>query len=313
MKDKKVIFMGTPDFSVPVLEALIENTNVIAVVTQPDKIVGRKNVLTFSPIKKVAISSNIPVFQPVKIRKEFENIIALNPDIIITCAYGQIIPKEILECPKYGCINVHASLLPNLRGGAPIHHAIIDGYEKTGVTIMYMNEKMDEGDIISQEETIISIDDTTESLHNRLSLIGASLLMKTLPSIFDGTNSRISQDNDKATYGFNIKREDEKINFGKTRQEIFNQVRGLYSWPGAYTTLDDHIIKVWKVIIGNETKSSKEPGTIVNYNKEGIVVNCLDGEIILNVIQPEGKAKMEASAYLNGLKNKEELINKKLV
>lgn len=311
MKDKKVIFMGTPEFSVPILEALIQNTNVIAVVTQPDKEVGKKGIV-FSPIKEVAIKNNIKVFQPIRIRKEFDEIINLHPDIIITCAYGQIIPTEILESPKYGCINVHASLLPYLRGGAPIHHAIIDGYEKTGITIMYMDEKMDEGDIISQEETPITLDDTTEKLHDRLSLMGRDLLLKTLPSIFDSTNQRIKQDHSIATYGFNIKREDEKIDFNKTRKEIFNQVRGLNSWPGAYTLLDNHVLKVWEVTIGEE-KNTSTTGTIVGLNKDGIIVSCKDGLLILKMIQPEGKKKMLASAYLNGLKNKEELIGKVLV
>ena len=311
MKDKKVIFMGTPEFSVPILEALIQNTNVIAVVTQPDKEVGKKGIV-FSPIKEVAIKNNIKVFQPIRIRKEFDEIINLHPDIIITCAYGQIIPTEILECPKYGCINVHASLLPYLRGGAPIHHAIIDGYEKTGITIMYMDEKMDEGDIISQEETPITLDDTTLKLHDRLSLMGRDLLLKTLPSIFDSTNQRIKQDHSIATYGFNIKREDERIDFNKTRKEIFNQVRGLNSWPGAYTLLDDHVLKVWEVTMGEE-KNTSTTGTIVGLNKDGIIVSCKDGLLILKMIQPEGKKKMLASAYLNGLKNKEELIGKVLV
>jgi len=305
--------MGTPDFSVPVLEALIENTNVIAVVTQPDKVVGRKNEIVFSPIKKLAIEKNILVLQPVKIRKDFQNIIDLNPDLIVTCAYGQIIPKAILDCPSYGCINVHASLLPYLRGGAPIHHAIIDGYEKTGVTIMYMDEKMDEGDIISQCETAITDDDTTEMLHDRLSLMGQRLLLETLPSIFAKTNSRIKQDNLKATYGYNISRSDEKIDFNKNRREIFNQVRGLNSWPGAYAVLDGHIIKIWKSTIGEKLSSDTLNGSIVKFDKNGIYVKCGDGIIILNVIQPEGKKKMEAYNYINGLKNKEELKGKVLV
>ena len=312
MKDKKVIFMGTPEFSVPVLEMLIENTNVIAVVTQPDKEVGRKGIV-FSPIKEVALKNNIQIFQPIKVRKEFTDIIALKPDIIVTCAYGQIIPKEILDCPKYGCINVHASLLPYLRGGAPIHHAIIDGYEKTGITIMYMDEKMDEGDIISQCETLITPEDTTESLHDRLSIMGKDLLFETLPSIFAGTNERIKQDHSKATYGFNIKREDEKIDFNKTKKEIFNQVRGLNSWPGAYTLLDEHVFKIWSVLIGNECNKNVTNGTILGFDKEGIEVKCADGIVVLKLIQPEGKKKMEASAFLNGFKDKESLIGKVLV
>lgn len=310
MKDKNVIFMGTPEFSVPILNKLIEETNVIAVVTQPDKMVGRKNELVFSPVKKEALAHDIKVFQPVKIRAEFEEIIALKPDIIITCAYGQIIPTELLECPKYGCINVHASLLPNLRGGAPIHHAIIDGYEKTGITIMYMNEKMDEGDIISQRETMIEDSDTTEKLHDRLSLIGRDLLIETLPSIFAGTNKRIPQDHSKATYGYNIKPEDEQIDFHKTRLEVFNQIRGLNSWPGAYCFLDEKRLKIWEVEIGIENHSKLISGSIINLYKNGIGVKVNDGEIILKVIQPEGKGKMDVSSYLNGLKNKEELLNK---
>ena len=163
--------MGTPEFSVPVLEGLIENYNVVAVVTQPDKKVGRKGVLTFPPVKECALKNNIKVFQPQKIKNEYKEIIDLKPDMIVTCAYGQIITKDILDCPKYGCINVHASLLPKLRGGAPIHHAIIDGYSKTGITIMYMDEFMDSGDIISQMEIEIKDDYTTEILHDKLKVM----------------------------------------------------------------------------------------------------------------------------------------------
>ncbi len=171
MKDLKVIFMGTPVFCVPILEELIKETNVLAVVTQPDKEVGRKHEISFSPIKKVAIKNNIKVLQPVKIKEEYEDIISLNPDIIITCAYGQIVPLAILNCPKYGCINVHASLLPKLRGGAPIHKAIINGYDKTGITIMYMDKGMDTGDMIEKAEVKIEDNDTAESLHDKLSAI----------------------------------------------------------------------------------------------------------------------------------------------
>ena len=215
MEQVKVVFMGTPDFSVPVLEGLIENYQVIGVVTQPDRKVGRRQEVVFSPVKEVALKHNIPVFQPEKIRSDYTDILALEPDIIITCAYGQIIPKEILEYPKYGCINVHASLLPKLRGGAPIHHAIIDGYDKTGITIMYMDEAMDSGDIISQRETKILDTDTVESLHDRLSRLGRELLMDTLPSILDGSAKRIKQDLASVTYAYNIQREEEYLYFNK--------------------------------------------------------------------------------------------------
>ena len=214
-KELQIVFMGTPEFAVPVLQGLIDNYKVRAVVTQPDR-KGNHNQITISPIKKLAQDNAILVLQPEKIKEDYQEIVNLKPDIIITCAYGQIIPRELLECPRLGCINVHASLLPKLRGGAPIHKAIIEGYSKTGITIMYMNTKMDEGDIISQEEIPILDTDTASSLHNKLSLLGKDLLLKTLPSIIDGTNSRIKQDSSQATYAFTIKKEEERLNFNKT-------------------------------------------------------------------------------------------------
>ena len=196
-KDLKIIFMGTPAFSVPVLEGLIESYNVIAVVTQPDKPVGRGGKISISPIKQVALDHNIEVYQPTKIREQYQEIVELNPDIIITCAYGQIIPKVLLDCPKYGCINVHASLLPKLRGGAPIHHAIIDGYNKTGITIMYMDVNMDTGDIISMRDIIIEDNDTMSTLHDKLKVLGRDLLLATLPNIISGNIHPIKQNNDE--------------------------------------------------------------------------------------------------------------------
>lgn len=311
MKDINVIFMGTPDFSVPILNMLIENTNVIGVVTQPDKPVGRSGKLSISPIKEVALNNNLPIFQPVKIRNEYHDILALNPDIIITCAYGQIIPVEVLDYPKYGCINVHASLLPKHRGGAPIHRAIIDGDSKSGVTIMYMGEGMDAGDIITQRETDILDSDTAESLFNKLSNLGSSLLLDTLPSIIDGSATRIKQNELEATFSYNIKPDDEIIDFNKTRRDVFNQIRGLNSWPVAYTYLDGKRLKIWSSRIGNTNKMN-ECGTITNIYKDGIGVQTSDGEIILTEIQPESKKKMLASAYLNGLNDKNSLLNKKL-
>ena len=311
MKDLKVVFMGTPDFSVPVLKMLISNTNVIGVVTQPDKPVGRNGKISITPVKEVALENNIPVFQPNKIREEYHDILDLNPDIIITCAYGQIVPKEVLDYPKLGCINVHASLLPYHRGGAPIHRAIINGDKVSGVTIMYMAEGMDSGDIIKQSEIEILDTDTAESLFDKLSILGSELLLNTLPSIIDGTNERIKQDDTIATYSYNIKPEEEKVDFNKTRREVFNQVRGLNSWPVAYTYLDGKRLKVWETRIGNKYDYI-ECGIITNIYKDGIGVSTKDGEIILTVIQPEGKKRMNSSDYLNGLSNKKELLNKKL-
>ena len=311
MKDLKVVFMGTPDFSVPVLKMLINNTNVVGVVTQPDKPVGRSGKISITPVKEVALEYNIPVYQPYKIREEYQDILNLNPDIIITCAYGQLVPNEILEYPRLGCINVHASLLPYHRGGAPIHRAIINGDKVSGVTIMYMASGMDSGDIIKQSEVEILDTDTAESLFDKLSILGSELLLNTLPSIINGTNERIKQDDSIATYSYNIKPEEEKVDFNKTRREVFNQIRGLNSWPVAHTYLDGKRIKVWESRIGNKYDYI-ECGIITNVYKDGIGVSTKDGEIILTVIQPEGKKRMNVTDYLNGLSDKKELLNKKL-
>lgn len=311
-REKKVIFMGTPEFSVPVLENLIKHYNVRAIITQPDRPVGRKGELSMPPVKKVGIERNILVFQPEKVGTMVEEIKAFSPDFIITCAYGQIVPKSILEIPKYGCINVHASLLPKLRGGAPIHKAIINGFKKTGVTIMYMNEKMDEGDIISQEEVEITEEDTASTLHDKLKIIGSELLIKTLPSIINGTNERIKQDSSKATYAFTIKRDDERIDFSKSEREIYNQVRGLNSWPGAYCMFQGRILKVWECVRTDRDFPHLFNGQITNFYPEGIGVKVSNGEIILKVVQPEGKGKMLATDFINGFQNKNELLGKVL-
>lgn len=307
-RDLRVIFMGTPDFSVPILEELIKNYKVKAVVTQPDKIVGRSGKISKPPVKIVAEKNNILVIQLNRIKDQYQEIIDLNPDIIITCAYGQILPEELLNCPRYGCINVHASLLPKLRGGAPIHRAIMNGYSKTGITIMYMAPGMDDGDIINQEEIEITNIDTASTLHDKLSELGSKLLIKTLPSILDGTNKRIPQDQSQVTFAPIIKPEDEKIDFSKTSIQIYNQIRGLNSFPGAYFILDGKRVKVWESVIVDEYFPERLNGEIVKIYKEGIGVKTSNGVIILTVIQPEGKSKMPALAYLNGIK--ESLIGK---
>jgi methionyl-tRNA formyltransferase len=310
MKDLKVIFMGTPEFSVNVLNSLICNTNVIAVVTKQDKLVGRKQVLTESAVKKVALENNIKVIQPTKIRNEYQSIIDLNPDIIITCAYGQFLPKEILDYPKYGCINVHASLLPKLRGGAPIHKAIIDGYTTTGITIMYMGLKMDNGDIISQKSIEIEKTDNVGTLHDKLSLLGAELLMETLPNIISGQINKIVQNEEEVTFAYNISREDEHIDFNKTKIEVFNQIRGLNPWPVSYAILDDKEIKIYEVIIGEDIYKEKSNGEIVKLYKDGIGIKVSDGEIILKTIKPSGNKIMSVKDYFNGFKEKNNLIGK---
>ncbi|HIT37958.1 MAG TPA: methionyl-tRNA formyltransferase [Candidatus Onthousia faecipullorum] len=305
MKDIRIVFMGTPLFAVPIFNALAENYNVVAVVTQPDKLVGRKQILTPSPIKKASALYNIPVLQPVKIRDEYEKVLKYKPDMIVTCAYGQILPKELLDYPKYKCINVHASLLPKLRGGAPIHHAIMDGYDKTGITIMYMDVLMDAGDIISQSETNITKDDTLGSLHDRLSEMGKDLLLETLPNIINGNINPLKQDENEVTYGYNITKEDEKIDFTKSNIEVDNKVRALNPSPGAYTTLNGKRLKVYDVILSNRNYNKTEPGTIVGFEKDGIRVVTGDKEIILIDIAIEGKKRCLVKDYLNGIDKKD--------
>lgn len=304
LKDLKVVFMGTPEFSCPILESLIENCNVIGVVTQPDKEVGRKKEIKYPPIKELAIKNNIKVFQPEKIRIDYQDILNLNPDIIITCAYGQIIPKAILDYPKYGCINVHASLLPKLRGGAPIHHAIIDGYNETGITIMYMDVGMDSGDIISYEKTEILDTDTVGTLHDRLSIMGQKLLIKTLPSIINGTNSRIKQNEEEVTFGYNITREEELIDFNKNGRDVFNKIRGLNPFPGSYFMLENKQVKVYDVeYLKDNSYKNKKNGQIVKADKNAFYIKVSDGLIKILEIKIEGKKKMKVLDYLNGTKD----------
>lgn len=301
MKDKRVVFMGTPEFSIPVLEMLIEKTNVVLVVTQKDAYVGRKHELKMSPIKEIALKNNIEVFTPAKIREDYDRILEVKPDIIITCAYGQIIPKILLDTPKYKAINVHASLLPKLRGGSPLHKCLIDGYDKTGITIMYMAEGMDDGDIIKQKSIKIEDSDNVGSIHNKLSIMGRDLLLETLPSIFNNTNDRIKQNENEVTFAYNIKHEDEKLDFNKTAREVFNQIRGMYPFPISYMTLNDEIIKVCESKIGEKTNG--EVGTISSIYKDGIGIKCSDKEIIITKIKPSGKKEMLVKDYLNGKKN----------
>lgn len=309
-KDLQIVFMGTPEFAVPILQGLLDNYNVRAVVTQPDRKGNHGNV-TFSPIKKLAIDNTLLVLQPEHIKEEYEEIINLKPDLIITCAYGQILSKELLELPRLGCINVHASLLPKLRGGAPIHKAIIDGHKKTGITIMYMNNKMDEGDIISQKEIEISEKDTASSLHDKLSVLGRDLLLETLSSIIDGTCSRIKQNSQDATYAFTIKREDEKINFKDTKKQVYNKIRGLNSFPGAYCIFEGKILKVWESYITEEYPIGFD-GQITQIYKDGFGVKVSNGEVVFTKVQLEGKQKIDAISFINGLQNKNELIGKVL-
>ncbi len=298
MKDKRVVFMGTPDFSVPVLEMLIENTNVIMVVTQKDSYVGRHHELTFSPVKKVAIKHNIEVYQPEKIRKEYEHILEAKPDIIITCAYGQIIPEILLNTPEYKAINVHASLLPKLRGGSPLHRAIMEGYKETGITIMYMATGMDDGDIIKQKIIKINDEDNVGIIHDKLSLLGRDLLLEVLPSIFDKTNDRIKQDESEVTFAWVIKREDEHIDFNKTVEEVDRKVRGLYSVPLANTIIND---VEYKIVKGHYEIGESTVNKINVINKKQLGIGCSNGIYYIDEIKPSGKKIMRIQDFLNGV------------
>ena len=298
----RIVFMGTPDFAVNVLQGLIDNykDEIVGVVSQPDKRVGRHQILTNTPVKELALKYNIPVFQPVKIREDYEDVISLKPDLIVTCAYGQIIPKEILDCPRLGCINVHASLLPKLRGAAPIQYAILTDLKVTGVTIMQMVKKMDAGDIIAQRSIAILPEDDNGTMFDKLSVLGRDLLLETLPSIFDGTNVRIPQDEEKVTYAYNITHNDQFINWNKTSDEIVNFVRGLAPNPTALTSINGTIIKVFKAKKVSDEVSGV-PGEVIKLNKE-LLVCTSNGVVSILELQQAGKNKMDAKSFLNGQK-----------
>lgn len=301
-KNLKIVYMGTPDFSATVLKGLVENYKVRAVVSQPDRMVGRNKEVRLTPVKQVANDNTILVIQPEKIKEAVDEVLAFEPDLIITCAYGQIIPKAILDYPRLGCINVHASLLPKLRGGAPIHRCILEGHSKTGITIMYMSEKMDAGDMIMQREIEIENEDTAETLHDKLSILGRDLLLEVLPSIINGTNERTKQDESQVTYGFNISREDEKLDFNKTSRQIYNHIRGLNSWPGAYTKLDGKILKIWSSRVSDNVPQGFN-GTITAIYKDGFGVKTANGEIVVTEVQMEGKKRMSGADFANGYKD----------
>ena len=303
----KIVFMGTPAFSAPILRMLHEEGyEILAVVTQPDRPVGRKKVLTPPPVKEEALALGLPVIQPEKLRgsEELQQILALKPDLVVTAAFGQILPKELLESPSLGCINVHASLLPAYRGGAPIHQAIIDGQSKTGVTIMYMAEKLDAGDIISQREIVIEDTDHTGGMFEKLSEIGRELLKDTMPAIIAGTNERIPQDESLVTYASNISREQELIDWNKDACTLYNQVRGLHPWPVAYTTFEGSNFKIWWAKPG-ETTTNAAPGEVVKIAKDYFEVATGDGSsLALYDVQPSGKKRMTAEEYLRGTGSK---------
>ena len=305
MMDKKIVFMGTPDIAVPILEMLIECSNVSLVVTKPDAYKGRKKELTISPVKEVAIKNNIPVFTPNNIRTDYEKLLEMDIDLIITCAYGGIIPQEVLDIPKYGCINIHASLLPKYRGSSPIQAALFNGDEITGITIMYMDAGMDTGDIIEEREIPILPSDNVGTLHDKLGLLGRDTLKELLPKLLNGKVPSIKQDDGKATYTKQIKREDEKIDFFNNGKNIINKIRGLNPWPLANIMINKKEIKI--IDAKFIKKSVNNPGVIVDITKDSLGITCNDGIIYLERVKPAGKNVIPIKAYINGIKKEEYL------
>ena len=296
----KIVFMGTPSFSVPILEALIKKYDVIGVVTQPDKLVGRKQIVTPSPVKECALKHNIKVFQPVKIRNEYEEIMNLHPDLIVTAAYGQIVGMKLLNSPKYRSINVHASLLPLYRGGAPIHKAIMDGRHETGVSIMYMEKQMDAGDILSQASIKIEDDDNCGTMFEKLSYLGRDLLLETIEKLISGEITPIKQNETEATFAYNITKEEEVLDFTKDARDVFNHIRGLNPNPVAYMNLGDEKIKVYDSKVVDE-HHNYECGKIYLGNKSRVFVACGNNTVLeLLIVQPSGKKPMPARDFANG-------------
>lgn len=300
----KIIFMGTPGFSVPILNGLVaEGYDVLRVVTQPDRPVGRKKVLTPPPVKEAVLEHGIKVLQPEKISgsPEMEEIISLNPDLIVTAAFGQFLPETLLKAPKLGAINVHASLLPKYRGGAPVHYSIIKGDSETGVTIMRMVKKMDAGDMLSQKAIPISKTDDVGSMFDKLSLLGKDMLLEMLPEFIAGNIKEIPQDETLVTYSPNITREEEQIDWNKTSELIDCQVRGMRPWPVAFTTYQETRVKLWDTTPLDET-TTKAPGTIIKINKKNFLVACGEGTVLqINDLQLAGKGRLKAVEYLNGV------------
>lgn len=298
----KVLFMGTPDFAAVILKRLIEEgCDIIAAVTQPDKERGRGRALSFSPVKETAQFYGLKVLQPVRVRNpEYVDYIrSMAPDIIIVAAFGQILPKELLDIPPYGCINVHASLLPKYRGAAPIQQAIINGDKHTGITIMYMDLKIDTGDILLQESLVIGDDETGGSLHDKLAILGAELLIKALKQIKEGTAVRIPQEDSEATHVKMLDKDMGRIDFTMPAVHIERLIRGLNPWPSAYTSYNGKTIKLWRAEV-EEARTEALPGQVIELRKDAIVVMTGDNALVIKELQLEGKKRMDTASFLRG-------------
>ena len=298
MKDLRVVFMGTPDFALKPLQALIDNCHVVCVVTKVDAYVGRKKVLTPSPVANLASANNIPVLKLKSIKKEYQQIIDYKPDIIITCAYGKIIPKVLIDYPKFGCVNIHASLLPKYRGSAPIQWALINGEKITGITLMYMDEFMDTGDIIAKSTYEIKDEDNVEDLFNVLSTLGCDLLMNNLDDIINNKVHRIKQNEEEATYAPMITREMEELDFNYPAKDLYNKIRAFSPYPLTKTTICNEEVKIIKAHYTDEDATPNK----LYVTKNSLGIGTKKGIIYLDIVKPVGKNSMAIKDYLNGKK-----------
>ena len=306
----RVIFMGTPDFAVPSLEALLTKHEVVLVVTQPDKPKGRGKKMVPTPVKACALEHGIPVLQPEKVKEpEFvEQLRSYEPDLIAVTAFGQILSEPILEMPKYGCINVHGSLLPKYRGAAPMQWSIIDGEKVTGITTMYMAKGLDSGDMLLKAEVEITDEDTFATIHDKMAVTGANLLLDTLDQLEAGTLERIPQDHDAATYAPMITKETGHIDWSKNRQDIINLIRGLNPVPAAYTIYEEEVLKIFGATLSDVQSDGAANGEIVAVTKKGFVVKCGDGCLLITEVQARGGKRMMTDAYLRGHAMKEGIL-----
>ena len=301
----KIVYMGTPDFAVNTLDAIVKAGHEVAlVVTQPDKAKGRSGKLVYTPVKEKALECNLPVAQPEKVREEefMDSLELLKPDAIVVVAFGQILPERILNIPKYGCINVHASLLPAYRGAAPIQWAVIDGLKETGVTTMYMEKGLDTGDIICQSRLTLDKEETGGSLFERLADEGAKLLLTTLEQLENGTATRTKQDDSKSSYAKMLTKEMGRLDFSKDAVILERLIRGLNPWPSAFTSIKGKSLKIFKAeVIDEKTlQESGEPGSIISVDKKSFTVRCGSGGLRVMNLQLEGKKRMDTSAFLLG-------------
>ncbi|MBW2688900.1 MAG: methionyl-tRNA formyltransferase [Deltaproteobacteria bacterium] len=297
----RTVFMGTPDFALQTLQGLIDvGCNLVGVYTQPDRPKGRGKQLAAPPVKELAQQHDIPVYQPGKLRQPeaVAELEALAPDLIVVVAYGQILPKSVLDIPRHGCINVHASLLPKYRGAAPINKAIIDGETETGITTMYMDVGLDTGDMLIKKTLSIGTEETAGELHDRLASLGRETMEETLQKLCAGTLQREVQDDDQSTYASMMKKEDGRIDWNLSATDIHNKIRGLDPWPGAYTSLNNELLKLART--SPEATDGGKPGSIVSADKTGVRIACASGTLLVKELQLAGRKRLAAADFLRG-------------